>query len=255
MLTVLGCSGSMSGPDSPASGYLLTADGNRLVLDLGNGTLGPLQRFATPFQIDALAFSHLHADHCADVPTLAVHLRYHPDPPDDATPRPLPVHAPSGAADRFAALYAVDDTELAETDLSDVFAFHPLPAEPTDVVGFTVTAARVDHPCEAYGIRVERDGRSLCYTGDSGPCEALVRLADGVDTLLSEASWTDRSDREQHLHMSGRQAGELAAKAGVGRLVVTHVMPWTDKTAVLAEARSAFPGDIVLAESGAEYQI
>ncbi len=255
MLTVLGCSGSVSGPDALPSGYLVTAQGSRLVLDLGNGTLGALQRHTDPFLIDAIAFSHLHSDHCADFPALAVLRRYHPAPPYDPTCRPLPVHGPSDAPERFAALYAVNAEELAQTDLSDVFAFHTFGTEPTPVAGFTVTAARVDHPCEAYGVRVERDGRALCYTGDSGPCDALVRLADGVDTLLAEASWTNSPDRPPHLHMSGRQAGELAAKAGVRRLVITHVTPWTDKSAVLAEARGAFTGDVVLARPDARYEI
>jgi ribonuclease BN (tRNA processing enzyme) len=82
-----------------------------------------------------------------------------------------------------------------------------------------------------------------------------VTLATGVDLLLAEASWTEGPDRPPNLHMSGRQAGELATKAGVGRLVVTHVPPWTDKAAVLAEACQAFAGDVVLAEAGAAYEV
>lgn len=252
---MLGCSGSVPGPNAPASGYFVEAGGDRMVVDLGNGTVAGLQCVTDLFAIDALLFSHLHADHCADFATLAVHRRYHPEPPYDPAQHPLPVYGPANAPSRFAAAYAPDEEELRTTDLSDVFAFRPFDTRPATIAGFTVTAAAVDHPCEAYGVRIERDGRSLCYTGDSGPCEALVRLADGVDTLLAEASWTDAPDRPRNLHMSGRQAGELAAKSSVGRLVLTHVTPWTDKNAVLAEARGAFPGEVVLAEPRAVYQI
>jgi ribonuclease BN (tRNA processing enzyme) len=255
LLTVLGCSGSLPGPDAAASGYLVEVAGTRLVVDLGNGTLAALQALCDPFTVDALLFSHLHPDHCADFSALTVLRRYHPTPPHDPTQCRLPVYGPGDVAQRLAAAYAPAVAELATTDLSDVFAFHPFPAEPADIAGCTVTAAVVDHPCEAYGLRIERDGRSLCYTGDSGPCAALARLADGVDVLLAEASWTEGPDRPPNLHLSGRQAGELAAKAGVGRLVVTHVPPWTDRAAVLAEACAAFPGDVVLAEAGAEYSI
>ncbi len=79
-ITVLGCSGSVVGPDSPASGYLVTApDTPPLVLDFGGGVLGALQRYADPNSVYVL-LSHLHADHCLDLPGLFVWRRYHPSP-------------------------------------------------------------------------------------------------------------------------------------------------------------------------------
>ena len=60
-VTVIGCAGSFPGPDSPASCYLLEAEGFRLVIDMGNGALGVLQRYAELFSIDAICLSHLHA--------------------------------------------------------------------------------------------------------------------------------------------------------------------------------------------------
>lgn len=255
LLTVLGCSGSAPGPNAATSGYVVEAGGTRLVVDLGYGTLAALQAVRDPFAVDALLFSHLHPDHCADFSGYVVLRRYHPAPPIDPRRQPLAVYGPADTRDRLVAAYACNATEAADTDLSDLFAFLEYPDTATEIAGFTVTAARVHHPCEAYGLRIEQGGRSLCYTGDTGLCDALVRLADGVDTLLAEASWTEGPDRPERLHMSGRQAGELAAKAGAGRLVVTHVPPWTDKAAVLAEARQAFPGEVALATAGAEYRI
>ena len=75
-VTVVGCAGSFPGPDSPASCYLLEAEGFRLVIDLGNGALGVLQRYAGLFDIDAICVSHLHADHCADLGTYWVVRQY-----------------------------------------------------------------------------------------------------------------------------------------------------------------------------------
>src|SRR3712207_2579691 len=101
-LTVVGCSGSFPGPTSSASCYLLEApyDGRtyRLVLDLGNGAFGSLQRHIDPLSVDAVALSHLHADHCLDLTSYYVQRRYHPDGPH---PR-VPVLGPGGAADRLA---------------------------------------------------------------------------------------------------------------------------------------------------------
>src|SRR5690606_10081583 len=66
-LTVVGCSGSFPSPDSACSSYLVEADGYRLLLDMGNGALGALQRHCGLYDLDAVALSHLHADHCIDM--------------------------------------------------------------------------------------------------------------------------------------------------------------------------------------------
>jgi ribonuclease BN (tRNA processing enzyme) len=255
LLTILGCSGSLPGPGSQASGYLLEADGCRLAVDFGSGVLAALQSHCDPFSLDAILLSHLHADHCVDLTGLAVLRRYHPDPPYDPAERRLPVHAPSEAPDRFARAYAESRDELARTDLSDVFDFRPLSEGTVHIGPFEVTAARVAHPCEAYGFRISHGGASLMYTGDTGPCPSVTALAEGVDVLLAESTWTHTPDRIGGLHMSGYQAGATAAAAGVGRLLLTHIAPWTDPQAVLAEARARFTGPVELARQGTKYVI
>ena len=258
-LTVLGCSGSAPGPESPASGYLVEADGARIVMDLGNGAFGPLQRHLDPWQLDAVLLSHLHPDHCSDVSSLVVHRRYHPRPPYDPTSRPLPVYAPAEAPGRLAAAYAPSMQELAGSDLTDLFTFQPLAdGHVGDVSGVRVLARGVDHPCEAYALRLEHGGRSLAYSGDTGPCAALVDLARGVDVLLCEASWPHTGVWEEPppgVHLSGRQAGEHAAAAGVGRLLLTHVPAWFDGAQLLAEAREAFAGPVELVVPDAAYEV
>ena len=253
-LTILGCSGSIPGPDTAASGYLIEADGFLLGLELGNGTLAQLQRVRDPFDLDALVLSHLHPDHCADFSALTVLRRYHPAPPYPHRPRRLPVYAPRDAPGRLANAYAPNETERAETDLSDVYVFHPLANDPIQIGPFHVSAVQVDHPTPAFGIRLTHSGTTIAYTGDSGPCDALDELAGGVDVLLSEASWTHEPDRPPGLHLSGKQAGELACRAGAGRLLLTHIAPWTDRNAVLAEALAVFP-DTIVVEQGAVYEL
>lgn len=251
-LTVLGCCGSGPGPASPASGYLVRAGDAHLVLDLGNGTFGALQRHLDPWRLDAVAFSHLHPDHCADLAALYVHRRYHPFPP--AAPAPLPVLAPAGAPERFAAAYAPDAAERAVTDLSDVLAFRA--HAPEVVVGDVVLrTAAVDHPCEAYALRVEHGGRSLVYSGDTGPCPGLVDLARGADVLLCEATWPHHRDAPAGVHLSGRQAGEHAAAAGVGALLLTHVPPWYDAGQMRAEAVAAFDGPVEVVVADRSYEV
>lgn len=252
-LTILGCSGSIPGAGTAASGYLLEADGFLLGVELGNGAFAELQARHDAFDLGALVLTHLHPDHCADFSALTVLRRYHPKPPYDASARRLPVHAPGSAPERLANAYAPDEAELAETDLSDVFAFHPLvPGKTVHIGPFELCPTAVRHPTEAFGLRLTHDGRILAYTGDTGPCAALDELAAGADVLLSEATWTDAPHRPGGVHLSGTQAGALARRAGAGRLLITHVAPWSDRAAILAEACAEFPG-AELVEQGATY--
>lgn len=256
LITVLGCSGSVPGPDSPASGYLVRGGDSAVVLDLGNGTLGALQRHLDPFELDAVILSHLHPDHCSDVSALTVYRRYHPAPPTGGR---LALHGPAAIAERLAAAYATDDADRRSTDLSDTYEFHPftqIDAQAGVRIGaLELRTALVEHPCEAYALRVSEAGRALVYSGDTGPCEALVELARGADVLLAESSWPDRPGNPRGVHMSGRDAGETAAAAGVGLLLITHVPPWTDAEEVLAEAKGAFDGPVELARAGAHYEV
>jgi ribonuclease BN (tRNA processing enzyme) len=172
---------------------------------------------------------------------------------------PLPVYAPPEAPSRLAAAYAASAEERETADLSDVLAFRPV-AGGAGVGGLTVRAAPVEHPVTAYALRVEHEGASLVYSGDTGPCPALVDLARGADVLLCEASWLHVApgrwaEPPTGLHMSGRQAGEHAAAAGVGRLLLTHVPVWADGQALLAEAEKAFDGPVELVTADAMYEI
>ncbi|MFC4857994.1 MBL fold metallo-hydrolase [Actinophytocola glycyrrhizae] len=255
LLTVLGCSGSTPGPRSPSSGYLLEADGFALGVELGNGTLAELQAVRDPFTLGGLVFSHLHPDHCADFSALTVLRRWHPNPPADPRTHRLAVHAPKAAPARFAAAYAPDREEFETEVLTDVYDFHPLAPGSRDIGPFSVRTAQVFHPCDAYGFRFTHGTATLAYTGDSAVCEALDDLAADVDVLLGEASWTHADHHPPGVHMSGVELGSLAARAGVGRLLITHVAPWTDPDAVLAEARSVFTGPVELATRGATYEI
>jgi ribonuclease BN (tRNA processing enzyme) len=260
-VTVLGCSGSGPGPESPASGYLVTAGSTAVTLDLGNGTFGALQRHLDPWALDGAVLSHLHPDHCGDTSPLVVWRRYHPRPPFDATEQRLPFLAPAEAAERLGRAYAASRQELSETDLADVLDFRTITDGTVLTVGeVTVRSALVDHPVEAYALRIEHGGRSLVYSGDTGPSAGLVSLATGADVLLCEATWPHVipggwESPPPGVHLSGRQAGEHAAAAGVGRLLLTHVPSWFDGADLLAEAKEVFDGPVELVAPDAGYDV
>ncbi|MFN8077630.1 MAG: MBL fold metallo-hydrolase [Kineosporiaceae bacterium] len=266
-LTVIGSSGSFPGPSSAASCYLVEVDDAerdrpwRVVLDLGNGALGPLQRFAGPGDLDAVLVSHLHPDHCMDLCGLYVALRY--DPRVAAAAQRLPVHGPPGTLTRLVRAYGADDP-------ADSPAGHdPVPAamdavydvrEWTDGVAvrigpLTVIPRRVRHPVPTFGLRLEVAGRVLTYSADTDDCEALGELAEGADVFLCEASFVEGRDEVAGVHLTGRRAGAIAARAGVGQLVLTHIPPWTDPAVVVAEARQVWSGPLDLAVPGALFDV
>jgi len=250
-LTIVGMSGSYPGPESAASCYLVEQehDGRvyRLLLDLGSGALGPLQRHVELDHVDAVLLSHLHADHCLDLCGYYVVRKYGAGAPWP----PIPVYGPEGTADRMARAY---DLEL-EPGMREEFEFHTFPDGPFTVGPFAVRTARVAHPVPAYAIRLEADGSVLAYSGDTGACDALVDLADRADLMLCEASFVEAHDNPPSLHLTGRQAGEHAVRAGVRRLVLTHIPPHIDGKQVVREAESVFSGELDVARAGATYTV
>jgi ribonuclease BN (tRNA processing enzyme) len=104
-------------------------------------------------------------------------------------------------------------------------------------------------------MRVEHEGRSLVYSGDTGPSAALTTLAQGADLLLCEASFVEGEANKPDLHLTGSEAGDHAQVAGVGRLLLTHIPPWRDRDRALAEATPAFQGSVELAQPGATYDV
>lgn len=253
-LTIVGCSGSYPGPDSPASSYLLEAehdDGSgprtwRVLLELGNGALGALHRVVDPLSIDAVLVSHLHADHCLDLCGYYVMRKYHPQGP----PPRIPVWGPSDTADRMARAY---DLPL-DPGMHEEFDFRVL-GQPFQVGPFAVEPVPVEHPVEAFGLRVSADGATLAYSGDTAPCQGFEQVARDVDLLLAEASFRAQDENPPGIHLTGRDCGETAARQHSRRLVLTHIPPWFDSADALAEAREVYDGPLDLARAGAVYEL
>ncbi|MBA4609493.1 MULTISPECIES: MBL fold metallo-hydrolase [Aeromicrobium] len=246
-LTIVGCSGSFPGPESAASCYLLEApfEGRtfRLVLDLGSGALGPLQEYIDLRDIDAISLSHLHADHCFDMSGLYVVRKYHPA----GAPPKIPVYAPPGSDWQLSNAYGT----TAPNGMTLPFEFHDLVDGLETTVGpFTVTARRTPHPVEAYAVRIEHEGRVLVYSGDTGPDDGLAEFAAGADVFLCEASFVESAENPPDLHLTGADAGRIAGKARVGRLLLTHIPPWTDRDEVEADLATTWSGERALVRPG-----
>jgi ribonuclease BN (tRNA processing enzyme) len=246
-LTVLGCAGTFPGPGSPCSSYVIEHEGYRLLIDAGNGALGPLQQHIGLLGINAVLVSHLHGDHCLDLVAYSYALRYNPEGP---LPR-MPVYGPVATRHRLCG--AFDDWP--SDGLSDVFDFRGIRAGTRAIGPFEIELDRVRHPIEAYGVRVTAGGRTFTYSGDTSSCKQVEHLAREADLFLCESSWAHSADNPPGIHMSGRDAGEAAHRAGARRLLLTHMVPWADKDALHEEAVSQYEGDIACAASGESYDV
>jgi ribonuclease BN (tRNA processing enzyme) len=247
-LTIVGCAGTFPGPQSACSSYLLEQDGFRLLVDAGNGSTGELQRTIGLLEIDAVAISHLHGDHYLDLITYTYARRYHPS----GSPGSLAVYGPSDTREHLAGAFGrpVDDL------LDEVYDFHSFDGAGRLAIGpFDIELAVVNHPVETYAMRLSAGGGTVTYSADSGVCDDLVKLARNSDVFLCEASYLEGEDNPPNIHLTGKEAGEHASRANVGRLLLTHLVPWGDPTRTLAEAHDAFAGDIVTASTGAVFDI
>jgi ribonuclease BN (tRNA processing enzyme) len=211
-LTVVGCSPAWPNAGSAHSGYLLSSDEHRLLLDCGPGVLARLRESEAWPSVDAIVISHLHLDHCGDlVPWLWGHVLG----PAAGTAGPE-LHVPPAGLARISTFAPLGR-------FLEVFDVHEYAeATPFTAAGLTVTPRAVTHYHEpAYGLRVEHDGAVLAYSGDTGPTPALVELARGADVFLCEAT-LDEPEGEPHGHLTADEARAIATEAGARQLLITH---------------------------------
>ena len=262
-ITVLGKSPSWQDANGACSGYLVEEDGRCLLLDCGNGVFSKLRRYRDYCDVDAVVISHLHADHFLDLVPFAYALTYAPRqqpvpvdrwPGTDSPARPV-LHAPRGAAEIFRRIVGTWGNE----DLIDK-AFDLREFEPESVLEIGTLRIRfheVPHYTTTYAIDISSSngGRRFTYSADSAPNDDLVRFADGADVLMIEAT-LPRPEREgPRGHLTPGEAGDHGHRAGVRRLVLTHISDELDEHWARCEAEKTFGGPVSVAHEGAVYEV
>ncbi|MBE1557258.1 MBL fold metallo-hydrolase [Nonomuraea africana] len=244
-ITVLGGSGAWPTAGEACSGFLVEHDGFRLLLDLGYAALPRLLETTTAESVDAVVISHGHPDHCADLnPLLRARALGGHRPP------PLPIHALPGS---LAAVLSLDRPgmldeayRLCEFEAGDRLALGP----------FTVDTALLPHWVPNAAVRVRAGDTSVTYTGDGGPSPDLVALARGTDLLIAEATYPDHLPPDDAGYLtSALQAGQQAAQAGAGRLLLTHLWPGTAPEAAVAAAGRSYRDEIAVAAGGLTVEV
>lgn len=234
-LTVLGTCGAWPEAGRAASGFLLEADGFRLVMDLGYATLPRLLGHLTVGELGAVVITHGHPDHCADLSALCRALLLGEGRGDR-----VPLYCPAGVLER---VQAMEPTE----DLNEVFDPHPLPGS-YEVGPFRLDGRLLPHHVPHAGVRLTAPGLTVAYSGDAGPDRALGELAAGADLLVAGATLQGEA-ADPHL-LSAAQAGRWADEAGARRLLLTHFWPDAERGRSVAEAGAACTGEVLAAEEG-----
>lgn len=238
---VVGSSGTYPAPGRPASGYVIEQGNTRVWCDAGPGTFMSLPM--DPDLIDAVVLSHQHPDHCADVLAAYHAWTFTPEPR-----QPVPLLAPQSVWDRVAGFIEKDP---------ECFSFRPVwSGDEADFGEIHVSFVETDHSVPTVGSRWEANNRTLFYTADTGPAGDWVTLAEGVDVLLSEASYQEATkDKDYPQHMSAMEAGEIARRAGAHKLVLTHIPPYLDAEMSVVEAENAFGRPVALAVPGTSFEV
>lgn len=251
---VLGASPVRPNPGGVCTGYLVQSDAASLLIDCGTGVLGQLLLHATLPGLDAVFISHAHPDHCLDLVNIRQSLAY---VPSERRQQPLPVLA---SAETIATLEALGKVFGGpEVDYWDGYCrFQEVsPARAERVGPWSLDFAWTRHyiPCLALGARTER--ARLVFGADGGPDEAMVRFAADSDLLILESTLLEaqaEAEGPERGHLSGAEAGRLAARAGARRLLLTHYFAELGPQ-VLVEARAAGNVPVDLARQGALHDI
>jgi ribonuclease BN (tRNA processing enzyme) len=262
-LTVLGKSPSWQDADGACSGYLIEEDGTAVLLDCGNGVFSKLRRFRDYTTVDAVVLSHLHADHFLDIVPFAYALTYAPRqqpvpvdrwPGTDSPARPK-LYAPEGATELFRRVVgAWGNNDLVES----AFDIHEVgPDDEIEIGPITFRFKDVPHftPTLAVDMSSQNGGGRITYGADCSPNEQLVAFAKGTDLLIVEATLPRPERTGKRGHLTPEEAADHACRAGVKRVLLTHVSDELDELWVRKCARRMFDGPIEVAEEGAVYEL
>lgn len=242
-VTVLGAHGTWPSAGGATSGHLIQHEEWSLLVDLGTGCLANLQRHTGLFDVDAVVISHSHPDHVTDLYTYFLARMFSPERPSR-----IPLILAPRILDRFSPLLSDDSGDMKVSEVFEIKVVEP--PEDVHLGAFTIRTAPMAHSVPTIGVRVEAGGVALAYTADTGPADQVVDLSRQADLLIAEATWQEDGQARPPIHMTAREAGEVAARAGVGELMLTHIRPYLDRDRSREEAAGAFDGGVLLATEG-----
>jgi len=245
-VTILGSGTCVPSLQRGSCSVLMQIGATHLLFDSGPGTMRRLLEAGTTIlDLNYLFYSHFHPDHSAELVPLIFATKY-----PDASRRqsPLTILGGRGLTDFFAGLKAVYGSwiELA-AGLLKILEFDNTTKDSKKFSGFSVETVPVEHNPESVAYRITGDdGSSVVYSGDTDFSENLIELAKDADLLICESAMPDSLRVKGHLTPS--MAGDIATRAGVRQLVLTHFYPDCENVDITRECRKTYSGPLLLAE-------
>jgi ribonuclease BN (tRNA processing enzyme) len=245
-LTILGSGTCVPSLKRGPCAVLMKINRAALLFDSGPGTMRRLLEANTSiFDLNYIFYSHFHPDHSAELVPLIFATKY---PDGHRRHTPLTVVAARGFSDFFNGLKTVYGRwiELAP-GLLETLELENTSRDSHRFKEFTVESTPVEHNRESIAYRVtSADGSSVVYSGDTDYSENLIDLAKNTDLLICESALPDELRVKGHLTPS--LAGELATRAGVRKLVLTHFYPDCERVDIEQQCRKTYSGPLLLAE-------
>jgi ribonuclease BN (tRNA processing enzyme) len=249
--TTLGTGTVALNGERSCAGYLYEADDVCLLLDCGSGITRRLAELGIAWpSITHVAFTHFHIDHHGDFPTLVFAWKYGQLPPRST---PLDIIGPVGTRSLLERLAGAYGDWLVAPGF-DVTVREIAPGEAVQLTGSVrLSAFKVPHTEESVAYSIERGGRRIVYTGDTGSDDALADWAHGSDLLVCECSLPASMAIKEHL--TPEQCAVFAARAEPHHFVLTHFYPPVEQVDILAIVSAQFGGDVTLAEDGWQIEL
>jgi ribonuclease BN (tRNA processing enzyme) len=235
--------GTGTGEPSPRRGspaLIVRAAGTTVLFDSGPGTMRQLSRIGIDYNdLDAVCYTHFHADHIGDLPALLFATKSPVDPRVDD----LPIYGPRGLSDLYRGLVGVLGDQIVSNDYRVLI--HELWRSEKQFHTWTLQTIPVPHTGHSIAYRIEAEGTSIVYSGDTERSNDLIELAKGCELLILECSFPEGAPVKGHLTPS--TAGLIASEADVGKLALTHFYPICDRYDIAAQCRETYGGDVVIA--------
>ena len=243
-ITIIGSGVVMPNLRRRSPGLVIEAGEEILLFDCGPDILrGLLSAGYRHQEIDRILISNFHPDHTLGLAHFLFASWYDLEPRS----RDIMIAGPPGLSDLLEGFYSIYPGWLEGKDYRVVV--HEITGNEWSGKGWKVRSGPVKHNPESIAYRLEDDsGKVVVYTGDTGYCESLVELARGADLLISECSFPNAVDLPAHLNPS--QVGRIARKAGVRKVLLTHMYPPCDETDIVEECGREFKGEVIQGEDG-----
>ncbi|MEJ2067873.1 MAG: MBL fold metallo-hydrolase [Deltaproteobacteria bacterium] len=241
-LIILGSGTGVPSLKRGSPGFLIKEGEQSILMDSGAGTLTKMLRAGVTYkEVDAVLYTHIHPDHCADLVPLLFACKYH----DDPRTKDLRILGGGGFRDYFEKLRGVYGSWIEPETFC--IHIHEVVADEAEIGELRITTRPLEHAPESVGYRVTSPtGRTVVYSGDTDYCPNIVGLARGADLLILECSSPEGQKIKGHLTPS--LAGRIAREAGCTRLVLTHLYPPCDQSDIRGDCQDVFPGEVLLAE-------